>query len=102
MQKRQFAHRQPLPGILITPQEWKPDPEVSIIHDDLYAKTWEREYEKPIFEAKKDNATPPNSPELAVHSDSSTEETWNTPGTARGCSREVFPRTEQWCDVTDK
>ena len=46
---RQFTPRHPLPDIRITPQEWKPDPEVSLKHDDLYAGAWECEYEKPNF-----------------------------------------------------
>ena len=87
---RQFTLRQPPPDIIITTQEWKPDPEVIPKHDDLYARAWECEYEKPIFDAKNNNPTPPNSPEIPIQSNVSTEETWNTPGTAEDCSREVF------------
>ena len=43
MWTRQFTHRQPPADIRITPQEWKSDPEVSLRHDDLYARAWERE-----------------------------------------------------------
>ena len=43
---------------------------------------------------------PSNSPENPVRSDLSTEETWNTPRSARECSREVFPQTEDLSDVT--
>ena len=83
MRMRQFTPRQALPDIPITPQELKPDPEVNIKNDDLDARAWECEHERPIFDAKNDNATPPNSPETVIQSDLSTEETRITPGTAR-------------------
>ena len=38
MRLRQFTPRQPIADIRITPQEWKSDPQVSIKHDDLYAR----------------------------------------------------------------
>ena len=101
MQMRHFTNQQPLPDILITPQWWKLDPEVSPKHDAMYASVWECEDDKITFDAENDNATPPNSPEIAVKSDLSTEETWNTPGTAHECSRETFPQTEELCNVTD-
>ena len=91
MRMRQFTPRQPLLDIRITPQEWKPDPKVSIKDDDLHARALGREYERPIFDAKSDNAMPPNSSEIAVQVDLLPEETWNTPGTARKRSREFFP-----------
>ena len=31
----------------------------------------------------------------------STEKTWSRPGTTQECSRDVFPQTEELCDVTD-
>ena len=82
-------------------KEWKHDPEVSLQHDDFYARAWECEYEKSIFDAQNSNATRPNSLEISVQSDLSTEETRNLPGAAHDCSREVFPQREQLCDVTD-
>ena len=39
----------------VTPREWQPDPEVIIKHDDLYARAWECEYDKPIFDSDCDN-----------------------------------------------
>ena len=69
--------------------------------NDLYARVWECEEEKPVFEAEKDSATPPNSPKNPMQSDLSTEETWNTPGKAQECSREIFPWTGELSDVTD-
>ena len=79
MRMRQFTTRQPTPDIRITPKIWKPDPEVGLNHDDLYARAWECEDVQPIFDAEKENATPPSSPKIAVPSDLSTHETRNTP-----------------------
>ena len=101
MPMRQFTPRQPPDDIRITPLEWKPNPEVSLKHDDLYARAWECEYEKPIFDAEKNNAQPPNSPEILIQSDLSTAEMRKTPGTAHECISEIFPHTEELCDVTD-
>ena len=39
--------------------------------DHLYARAGEWEYERPIFDTDHDNAVTPNSPEIAVQSDSS-------------------------------
>ena len=100
MRMRQLQPRQPPTDIRITPEEWKPDPEVSLKHDDLYARARECEYEKPIFDAENSNTTPPNSPEIPVQSDLSTEETWNTSGSAQVCSPEICPQTKQ-LDVTN-
>ena len=51
MRMRQFTPRQPPADIGVKPQEFKPDPEVSLNHDDLYAKALEYDYEQPIFGA---------------------------------------------------
>ena len=40
---RQIAPRQSIRDKGITPQEWKPDPEVSLKYDDLYSSAWECE-----------------------------------------------------------
>ena len=90
MRMLKFTPRRPPADIRITPQELKTDPEVSIKHDDLYARAWEFEYEKPIFDAENNNARPPNSPEIPVQSNVSTEEMRNTPGTAHECSRKFL------------
>ena len=109
--KTQMLHRMPMrqlipqqlpPDTRITPHEWKPDPEVSLKHDDLYARTWECEYKKTIFDAGKDSATPLNSPEIPVQSDLSIDQTWNTPGAAQECSREIFLLREELYDATNK
>ena len=41
MRMCQFTPRQTPADIRKTPQEWKPDPGVSLKHDDLYARAWE-------------------------------------------------------------
>ena len=101
MQMGQVTSRQPSADIRTTPQEHKPDPDVSLKHDDLYARAWECDYEQPIFGDEKNNATPPSSTEFPVQSDVSTEGMGNTPGIAHECSPESFPPTEELCDVTD-
>ena len=101
MRMRQFTPRQPPADIRVKPHEYKPDPEVSLNHDDLYARAWEYDYEQPIFDAENNNAAPPISQEIPVQSDFSTEEMRNTPGTTHECSPEVFTQTDEVSDVTD-
>ena len=91
MRMRQFIPRQPPADITVKPQEYKSDPEVSLNHDDLYARSWECDYEQPIFDAENDNAAPPNQRETPVHSDFSTEEMKNTPGNPHVCSPTFSP-----------
>ena len=65
----QFTPHQTPADIRVKPQEYKPDPEVSLKHDDLYARAWEYDYEQPIFVAENYNVAPPNSQEIPVQSD---------------------------------
>ena len=74
---------------------------MSLKHDKFYARAWEKEEEKPIFDAENNNATPPISSENPEQSDLSNKEMRNTPGTAQKCSPELFPRKEEFFDVTD-
>ena len=69
MRMRQFTPRQPPADITVKPQEYKSDLEVSLNHDDLYARAWEYEFEQPIFDAENDNEAPTNSLEIPVQSD---------------------------------
>ena len=101
MQLRHFTTRQPLPDVQITPQEGKSDPELSIKHDDLYARAWACGYERPIFDAKYEVTAPPNPPDFAIQSDLPPEEMWNTPGTSRERSLEILPPMDGLCDGTD-
>ena len=96
MQMRQFTPHQPPADIRIKPQENKPDPDMTLNHDDLYARAWDHDYEQPIFDAENNNATPTNSQEILGQSNFLTEEMRNTPGTA-----EIFPQTNEVSDVTD-
>ena len=98
---RPFTPRQPPADITVKPQEYKSDPEVSLYHDDLYARAWEYDFEPPIFDAENDNATPLNQREIQLQSDFSTEETRNTRGTSHDCSPEIFPPIYDTSDVAD-
>ena len=97
----QFTPRQPPADITVKPQEYKSDPEVSLYHDDLYARAWEYDFEPPIFDAQNDNETPPNQREIQAQSDLSTEEMRNTQGITHECSPEILPPTDAPNDVAD-
>ena len=101
MRMRQFTPRQPPAEITVKPNEYKSDPEVSLNHDDLYARAWEYNFEQPIFDAMNDNAVPPNQRENQMQSDFSTEEIRNTLGNPHVCSPEIFPDADEPGDVTD-
>ena len=98
---RQITPRQPAADITVKPQEYKSDSEVTLHHDDLYARAWEYDFEQPIFNAENDNAAPPNLQEIPLRSDFSTEKTRNTPGNPHACSPEIFPCPDEVSDVTD-
>ena len=100
MRMRQFPPRQPPTDTPVKPQEYKSDPEVSLNHDDLYARAWEYDFEQPIFDAENDNAAPPNLQEISLRSDFSTEELKNTPGNTHVCSPEIFLCTDEVSDDT--
>ena len=101
MRMRQFTPRQPPADIAVKPQEYKPDPEVSLHHEDLYARAWEYDFEQPVFDAENDKAAPPNIQEPPLQSDYSTKEMRNTPRHPEVCSPEIFPCTDEVSDVTD-
>ena len=69
MRLRQFTPRQPPADIRVNPYEYKPNPEVSINHDDLNARAWEHHYEQPIFDDGKYGAMQPDPHELPIQSD---------------------------------
>ena len=101
MRMRQFTPHQPPVDIAVKPQDYKSDPEVSLHHDDLYARAWEYDFEHSIFDAENDKAAPPNIQEIPLQSDYSMEEMRNTPGNPHVCSPEIFPCTDEVSDVTD-
>ena len=99
MRMRQFTPRQTPANITVKPQEYKYDPEVSLNHDDLYARAWEYDFEQPIFDAQNDNAAPLNEREIPVQSNFSTEEMRNTQETTHECSPEIFPPADESSDL---
>ena len=101
MRMRQFTPRQPPADIRVNPHEYKPDPEVSINHDDLYARAWEYHYEQPIFDAENDNSVSPNQPEIPIQTDLSTGKMRNTRGTIHECPPEFSPPIDETRDVED-
>ena len=101
MRLRQFTPRQPIPDTPVTPREWQPDQEVIIKHDDLYARAWECEYDKPIFDSDRDNKVIPHSAEATVRSEQADNETRSTPGTIQKDSSEILPHTHDIDDGTD-
>ena len=82
MRLRLFTPRQPIPDVQRTTQELKPDPEVIIKHDNLYARAWESEYETPIFDNGQKELDRYNSPETTVRHDLPNDETCTIPGTS--------------------
>ena len=101
MRLRQFTPRQPISDTPVTPHEWQRDPEVIIKHDDLYARAWECEYDKPIFDSDRNNLVSPNSPEVTVRSREAADETRSTPGTIQADSSDILPHALEIDDGTD-
>ena len=97
MRLRLFTPRQPIPDVQ-TPQIWKPDPEVIIKHDDLYARAWESEYETPILDNGQHEPDNDNSPEITVRHDLHNDETCSISGNIQEGSTEIFPQTDEVCD----
>ena len=81
MRQRQFTPRPPIPDIQITPSECEPDLEIIIKQDDMYARAWECEYEKPIFDSDLKNLVTPKSPKITIRSKEAADEMRSTPGT---------------------
>ena len=101
MRLRLFTPRQPIPDVQTTLHEWKPDPEVSIKHDDLYARAWESEYGTPIFDNNQHEPDNGNSPEVTVRHDPPNDETCTITGTIQEDSPEMLPHTDEIGDGTD-
>ena len=101
MRLRQFTTRQPILDTPVTPREWQPDPEIIIKHDDLYARAWDCEYDKPIFNSDRDNLVSPNSPEVAVRLGEAADEARSIPGTTQEDSSNILPHADEIDDGTD-
>ena len=93
--------RQPIPNLQTTSHEWKPDLEVIIKYDDLYARAWESEYETPIFDNGQHEPDSGNSPEVAVRHDLPKDETCTIPGTIQEDSPDILPHSDETSDGTD-
>ena len=98
MRLRQFTPRQTIPDTPVTPRKWQPDPEVNIKHDDLYARSWECEHDKPIFDSDRDNMVIPNPAEVTVRPEEAADEIRSTPGTIQEDSSEILPHTDETDD----
>ena len=98
---RQFTPFQPIPDTPVTQCEWQPDPEVIIKHDDFYARAWECEYDKPIFDTDRDNLVSLHSPEVTVRLGEAADETRSTPGIIQEDSSDILPHTDEIDDGTD-
>ena len=57
-------------------RDWKPDPEVIMEHDDLYARAWASEYETPIFDNGQYEPDSNNLPQITVRHDLPNEHYW--------------------------
>ena len=100
MQLRQFTPKEPLHDVQITPEKFKTNQEVIIKHDDLYARAWDCDCERTLFDA---NDVIRRSPirakkkyDLTDHSKMS-----NTPETSQELSPKIPPLTDGVCDETD-
>ena len=60
MQSRALMPRERIPHVRTTYQKWKPDPVVTIKQNYLYARAWESDFGKPIFDNDQDKPRPPN------------------------------------------
>ena len=101
MRLRLFTPRQPIPDVETTSEEWKPDPEIMVKHNDLYARARESEYETPIFDNGQHDPDNDNAPEITVRHDIETDETSNIPGTIHDGLPEFFTQTDEVVGGTD-
>ena len=110
IQLRYFTPQQPVPDVQITSRESKPDPEMGVKHDDLYAGACDCDYETPVFDADYDNAAPPNLNENAwelfylpkkygTHQEPYESVSWYFPLNRRIMWRNGYvPQHKTWCD----
>ena len=98
---RQFTPRQLPPDLAVTQREWQPDLEIVITHDDLYARAWECEYDKPIFDSDYNNLAAPSTPEITIRSEQTADEMRNTPVITPENSPEITPQPDGSPDGRD-
>ena len=80
MRLRPFQPRTPLQDIQSFPKDWRPDPDILITNEDLYARSWETDFGTPIFDADKENPTPQHEPEVIVDQTPNADDSSHTPG----------------------
>ena len=98
---RPFTSRAPILDVQTNSEEWRPDPEVIFKHDELYARAWESDFGKPIFDNDQNEPSPPNPREATVDSDPTKDKTCSTSGTNRKVFPEVFHPGDGLFDGTD-
>ena len=101
MRLQQITPHKPIPDIPITPREWRPDPEVVITHDDLYARAWECEYNEPIFDTDYIYLATPNPPKITIRSKQAADEMRSTPEIIPENSPEIIPQPDRSYDGRD-
>ena len=101
MRLRLFMTRQPVPDLQTTSQNCKPDLEVIIKDDYLYARAWESEYDTPIYDDGQHEPDSDNSPIITVRHDLPYEETCTIPRVIQEDLPEIFPHTDEVGDGTD-
>ena len=93
--------RQAIHDVQTTSHECKPNPEVIIENDGLYARAWESECETPISDNGQHKPHSANSLEINVKHDLPIDETSNLPGNVQEDSPEILPHTDEIGDGTD-
>ena len=101
MRLLEFTHPHPILDVQITPLEWKPEPKVTIAHNDWYARAWECENEKWIFDDDHDNSPIPNSLDTVVRFELAADETSVITTTIPESIPKIFPEADRLCDETD-
>ena len=76
----------------MAPQKWNPDLKMRIKHDDWYARTWERDYERKIFNAENDNVTPRISSKNVVRSELWDKKRGTHQGPHERVPQTIFPK----------
>ena len=92
--------RQPIPNVRSTSQKRKPDPEVIIKYDYLYARTWECEFESPIFNSERDEPRIRNFSDFAVHSELLTDQCVRFQKSYEKILQKLYPTPTDFCGGT--
>ena len=77
-------------------------PELTIKQDDLYARAWECEYDKPKFDSDYNNLVRPNSTEITIWSEEAADEMRSTPRTIQENFPGSIPETNRSYDGLDR